>query len=90
MKDILSMTEEELNIECANFMDTTEFPWLPQYSKSLDLMYKVEERLKEIGKHKKYAFNLAKLANESPFAFIHASPLDRLKAVLLTIQEVEK
>lgn len=102
MKDILNMSEEQLNIECARFMnddiyDGIFYDNIPLYSKSLDLMYQVEEKIKEMGLILEYVYNVTELASnnipvrmiEKEFNSIHASPLDRLKAVLLTIEEGE-
>lgn len=104
MKDILNMTEEQLNIECAKFMGMKiEYVYekhvhmvrvnnncyeVPEYSQDLNLIYEVEEKIiNDLLLEYEYFIELENL-NICNHIY-HASALDRLKAVLLTIQEGE-
>lgn len=97
MKDILNMTEQQLDAECAKFMGLYDDPAItyviPEYSKSLDLMHKVEEKIKQKGYEDMYAGILSNIIGDCTeprqFDLIHASPVDKLKA-LLTVLDEEK
>jgi hypothetical protein len=147
LKDINTMTEEEINIEIAKFMgldvrlfksdhmgkkteayllygkleeSKIDFPMgpLPDYCNDLNLVYEVEEKLykllddKRAVKYKEIKLltgHEIKIKNRSRYLdnlvqgiqcldgisyeitdILHASALDRCKAILMTIKESEK
>lgn len=121
MKDINTMTEEEINLEIAKFMgfiiqhcehDNSFFSGpiayysngvphphgMPLYTKDLNLVYEVEEKLYEyLDKSKNmcrghYLVNLESLMKYGfPLTdILHASSLDRCRAILMTIKESER
>jgi len=121
VKDINTMTEEEINIEIAKFMgfiiqhcehDNSFFSGpiayysngvphphgRPLYTKDLNLVYEVEEKLYKYldeSINKSRGNYLIKLESLMKYGFpltdiIHASALNRCKAIILTIKESEK
>lgn len=124
MKDINTMTEEEINIEIAKFMGLDvrlfksehmgkmteayllyekleksgiDLPMgpLPDYCNNLNLVYEVEEKLYKYldeSINKSRGNYLIKLESLMRYGFpltdiIHASALNRCKAIILTIKE---
>lgn len=113
-ESILNLTEEEINLEIAKFMglDVKECEGVfyytkgskrqfdfPNYCNDLNLVYQVEEKIKEkeFSFYHRYSIHLRNVLSHIDYVasdlllieLIHASALERCRAILLTIKESE-